>query len=259
MDLALLSSLGQSGDVVFRSLVQQPGEAKGLLLPLAVSIAASGNEQSRIESRDVAIQAAESSKLDTATDDSSIQWDAIVAALSQSPLDDEDEEFDEPMEIETRIETVEMEISDEMFRQYTAALAGPRDIEQGHQVFIQKCASCHQVGNEGHVVGPDLLGELGVSEETLVRHLLLPSERLRPGYETTLLMLRDETMITGILKEDGPTSLTMLKQEGVKQVVLKKNVMKLRRTNVSLMPSFGSIIPPAEMASLLGWLREQLH
>jgi hypothetical protein len=72
-------------------------------------------------------------------------------------------------------------------------------------------------------------------------------------------MLRDETMVTGILKEDGPTSLTILKQEGVKQVVLKKNVMKLRRTNVSLMPSFGSIIPPSDMASLLGWLRNQMH
>ncbi len=71
------------------------------------------------------------------------------------------------------------------------ALTGPRDAKRGHEVFTQSCAVCHQVGKEGHVFGPDLLGELGVAKETLVRHLLLPNKRIRPGYETTLVELHD--------------------------------------------------------------------
>ena len=117
---------------------------------------------------------------------------------------------------------------------------------------------CHNIGKEGHPFGPDLLGELGVAEETLVRHLLLPSERIRPGFETTLVETQGGTSVIGLLKDDGATSLTLAQPGGAEQVVLRKDVKSVRRLPVSLMPSFNEAITPADVAHLLTWLRSQL-
>jgi putative heme-binding domain-containing protein len=147
-------------------------------------------------------------------------------------------------------------VSDETFRQYTAALAAPRDGKRGHEIFLQSCALCHRVGEEGANFGPDLMAEIGVAEETLVRHLLLPSDRIRPGFETTLVETSGGAQFAGLLYEDGATSLTLRLPGGAENVVLRKDVTGVRRTAVSLMPSFASALAPADVANVLAWLRQ---
>ncbi len=149
-------------------------------------------------------------------------------------------------------------VSDATFRAFTAALKGPRDPKRGHQIFLQACATCHRVGAEGQHFGPDLMGELGVAEETLVRHLLLPSERIRPGFETTLVDTQAGASLAGLLVEDGATSLSLRLPGGVEQTVLRKDVKGIRRAAVSMMPSFAESITPPDVASLLEWLRGNL-
>ena len=151
------------------------------------------------------------------------------------------------------------EVSDATFRKFTAALTGPRDAKRGQEIFTLACATCHRVGKEGHDFGPDLLGELGVAEETLVRHLLLPNERIRPGYETTVVDTRGSGSVVGLLKDDGATSLTLAQPNGAEQVLLRKDVTGVRRVAGSLMPSFAETLTPADLASLLTWLRSNLR
>jgi putative heme-binding domain-containing protein len=117
---------------------------------------------------------------------------------------------------------------------------------------------CHRVGNEGHDVGPDLLGQAGMSEESLLRDLLMPNERIRPGYETTEVRLRDGSVVVGLLKEDGATSLTIVQAGGVEHVLLRKDVMEPGRSPASLMPPFAEGLAPADAADVLAWLRSNL-
>ena len=149
-------------------------------------------------------------------------------------------------------------ISDETFRKFVSALAGPRDLKRGHELFVQACAPCHRIGTEGHNVGPDLLGQLGIAEEGLLKDILIPNDRIRPGYETTLVQMAGGDAVTGILKDDGATSLTLASPNGVDQVVLRKDVTGVRRLATSLMPSFAEGLAPADVASLLAWLRSNL-
>jgi putative heme-binding domain-containing protein len=114
------------------------------------------------------------------------------------------------------------------------------------------------VGNEGHDVGPDLLGQAGMSEESLLRDLLLPNERIRPGYETTEVRLRDGSSVVGLLKEDGATSLTIVQAGGVEHVLLRKDVMEPGRSPASIMPPFAEGLSPADAANVLAWLRSNL-
>jgi len=149
-------------------------------------------------------------------------------------------------------------ITEEAFRKYVAALAGMRDLKRGHELFLQACATCHRIGSEGHDFGPDLLGQLGTAEESLLKDLLMPNERIRPGFETTLVQTRDGGAMTGLLKDDGATSLTLAQAGGVEQVLLRKDVTGVRRLATSLMPSFAEALAPTDAANLLAWLRSNL-
>ena len=238
MDAALMSSLHARAGELLAALLREPGKAAPLLVPLAQSIAARGDETELA----LALTCAATAPGDV----KSALAKTRKNAPGKTPADSEPA-------------APELTVSDETFRKYTAALAGPRDAKRGHEVFTQSCALCHRIGEEGHVFGPDLLGELGVAEETLVRHLLLPNEHIRAGYETTLVTLHDGTTAAGVLKEDGATALTLLAPGGTEQVLLQKDVASTRRLSTSLMPSFADALTPADTASLLAWLRGQLH
>jgi putative membrane-bound dehydrogenase-like protein len=246
MDAALLSSLHSRGGEMLATLLLEPGKSLPLLLPLAHSIAAHG---------DAAELALALTHTAAAPPELKPQLQTALAPTRKTGLPDPSS----GSATTTESPAAKMDVSDETFRKFLAALADPRDAKRGSEIFTQSCAICHKIGHEGHVFGPDLLGELGVAEETLVRHILLPNERIRPGYETTLVALKDNTTSAGLLKNDGATSLTLLSPGGIEQIILKKDVATKRRLATSLMPSFAEAITPADLANLLSWLRHQPH
>jgi mono/diheme cytochrome c family protein len=70
--------------------------------------------------------------------------------------------------------------------------------------------------------------------------------------------MADGNTASGILKEDGATSLTLVLPNGVEQVLLRKDVTGVRRLATSLMPSFAEGLTPADVANVLAWLRSNL-
>jgi len=281
MDTAILSSVHQRGGEMLAELLRNPGESTPLLTRLAQAIAARRDEAELARTLSALLSSPEVAQTTVLNGlavgrksaprkplgDKSAR--AALAKLAASPvtavrnatraLEDtfvptvsEGETFTGPA-----IATV-TEVSDTTFRKFTAALSGPRDAKRGEEIFKLACATCHRVGKEGHDFGPDLLGELGVAEETLVRHLLLPNERIRPGYETTVVDTRGGSVV-GLLKDDGATSLTLAQPNGAEQVLLRKDVTGVRRVAGSLMSSFAETLTPADLANLLTWLRSNLR
>ena len=283
MDTALLSSLHGRGAEMLGTLLSEPGGSATFLGPLVQSIAASRDESglagtlALITAAKPNLQAAVLNALAMGRKnaprkplaDKSAR--AALARLAASAV----------AEIRTAARTLEdtfvatvandesllpagqlppiEPISDETYRKFVAALAGPRDLKHGHEIFLQACATCHRIGNEGSDVGPDLIGQLGVAEESLLREILMPSERIRPGYETTLVQTRDGGVIAGLLKSDDATSLTLTQAGAVEQVLLRKDVLGVRRLAASLMPSYAEGLKPAAVADLLAWLRSHLR
>ncbi len=150
------------------------------------------------------------------------------------------------------------QVSEETFRRFIAALSRPRDLKRGHEIYLQACATCHRIGKEGFDVGPDLPGQVGMAEESLLKDILMPNERIRPGYETTVVQTADGASVTGILKDDGATSLALVLPNGVEHVLLRKDVTEVRRLSTSLMPTFAQGLSPADLANVLAWLRSNL-
>lgn len=282
MDAAVLSSLHERGVEMLATLLREPGRAAKFLEPLARSVAARRNESDLVRTLNLIAAAPPEPQAAVLNGLAEGRKNAPRKPLAHAPARDTlaslaasasapvraaaravEDTFvatladDEALAPANPLPTI-MEVSDATFRKFVAALAGPRDAKRGHEVFQQACVQCHRIGEEGSAVGPDLLGELGVAEETLVRHLLLPNEHIRPGFETTLVETQDRKAITGLLKEDGATSLTLLAPGGVSHVVLRKDVKGVRRLATSLMPSYAEALSPEDLASLLAWLRSHL-
>lgn len=98
-----------------------------------------------------------------------------------------------------------------------------------------------------------------MAEEGLLKDILLPNERIPPGYETTLVQMADGIAVVGILKDDAATSLTLASAGGVEQAPLRKDVTGVRRLATSLMPSFAEGLSPVDVANLLFWLKSNLN
>ena len=282
MDAAVLSSLHGRGPEMLETLLHDPGASAPFLPPLVQSIAARRNESelggalgliatAKPETQTLVLNAFVKGRKN-APRKSLVEKSArsALANLAASPVAEVrtaaralEDTFvpavadDEALVPAGRLPPVE-QVSEETFRKFVAALAGPRDLKHGREVFLQACATCHRIGNEGSEVGPDLLGQLGVAEESLLKDILMPNEKIRPGFETTLVQTRDGGAVTGMLKSDGATSLTLIQAGGVEQVLLRKDVQGVRRLATSLMPSFAEGLKPADVADLLAWLRGQL-
>ncbi|MBM3832837.1 MAG: c-type cytochrome [Verrucomicrobia bacterium] len=281
MDAALLSSLRQREVQMLAELLRESGNSAPLLEPLARSIAAGRDEAelarvfrligaARPETQSAVLRGlaqgrknapkrslgdkSDRDRLATFAASHSASVRDSARALEQTfvPVIADDKALLAPAKL-----PISDDVSEATFRQFLAALSRPRDSKRGHEIFVQACAACHRIGRDGYEVGPDLIGQIGASDESLLREILMPNERIRPGFETTLVELRDGGSAVGLLKVDGATSLTLVQPNGVEEVLLRKDVTGVRRLATSLMPSFETVAP-ADVANLLSWLRGQL-
>ena len=283
MSAAILSSVHDREPKLMARLLERSPDSGDLPARLAASVAASGSEN------------ALSATLALILDASSKQQTGILKALANGRYDNRRKPISSPRTsraiarlaasanagvraaaraLEATFEPLALaaekrpassagssrseELSEETYREHVQALSGPRDRERGHQLFVQACASCHRIGQEGHDFGPDLLGELFTAEETLLRQMLFPNERIRPGFETTAVRTIDGGIVTGLLKDEGATSLQLALPNGVKQTLLRKDVTGVSRVAGSLMPAFAGALTPRDFADLLAWLRSNL-
>lgn len=82
-----------------------------------------------------------------------------------------------------------------------------RDFKQGRDMFIAtSCLACHRLGNDGGGVGPDLNRSANrYTLRDLLENIVEPSKVVSNQYESTILELRDGTVVTGRIvgEEDG--------------------------------------------------------
>lgn len=281
METALLSSLPGRSAEMLAALLPLPSPPAGLVAELARSIGAGGDREEMTRTLALVAKAAPEVQAEILAplaqgrrqalrrrfEDPAV--DRVLAELRNSPAPRvraaaaalEAALVAVPAGTETQpgepASRPAMEVSEARFREFVAALAIPRNVRDGHAVFQQACAACHRVGSEGFEFGPDLLGEAGVAEETMLRHILLPNERIRPGYETTRIDLKNGERLLGILRDQSPTSLVLALPGGQELTVLRKDVSAVNPVSGSMMPSFAEAVTPQQAAHLVAWLRSQ--
>ncbi|MEX0713633.1 MAG: HEAT repeat domain-containing protein, partial [Pirellulales bacterium] len=118
--------------------------------------------------------------------------------------------------------------------QMLARAAG--DAAAGAPVFEKSCATCHKLHGRGNTVGPDLVGAERLDREKLVRNLVDPSAVVRQEYIAHVAVTVDGRVLTGLLAEATPDTITLLDAKNERTVLRRDDVEELRESPLSLMP-----------------------
>jgi putative heme-binding domain-containing protein len=106
-------------------------------------------------------------------------------------------------------------------------------------------------------VGPQLdgLGTRGL--ERIVEDVLDPNRNADPAFTPSLITLKDDTSITGLLRREEGEMLVFVDTLGKEVAVPKNEITERRESQLSLMPAnFGEVLTVAEFHDLMAFLLE---
>ena len=143
-----------------------------------------------------------------------------------------------------------------LIQKYQDALKMRGDAQRGMEVFRKNCSDCHQVGNVGIKLGPDLATVTNQSKEELLTNILDPNANIAAGYEEYMIRTSDGQLITGVMANQSATAVTLRRRKGEQDTVLRNNIAELRALTVSAMPeNLDEGITVQQMSDLLEFLK----
>jgi putative heme-binding domain-containing protein len=129
----------------------------------------------------------------------------------------------------------------------------------GKQVFAAHCAGCHAFAGTGGQVGPDLTGIRNQPADAILLHVLVPEYEITPGYQSYNLETRDGRVLFGRLESEAPNSLTLRDGSSQSHVILRSDVVSMKASPVSLMPSeLERAMSEQELADLIEYLKSPI-
>src|SRR5215469_4195315 len=133
----------------------------------------------------------------------------------------------------------------------------PGDAAAGKIVYDSKggCKSCHTIGQEGGVIGPDLTRvgrrrQLKYLEESIVT----PEADLPINYRAIRVTIASGETVTGIRLNEDDYSIQLRDMNGNLRAFLKDKVKEVQRDQPSLMPAYGSVLSKKEIEDLVAYL-----
>ena len=119
------------------------------------------------------------------------------------------------------------------------------------------CTLCHQKGDLGAHLGPDLT-KIGAvrSKLDLLEAIVYPSATIARYYEMVEVST-DKGTIAGLILKDGVDELILSAAPGAEQAVPLEEIKRSRYANTSLMPQvFDGLLTPEEIADLIAYLAQ---
>jgi putative membrane-bound dehydrogenase-like protein len=113
---------------------------------------------------------------------------------------------------------------------------GPKgDAAQGRAVFARTCQQCHILFDAGGDVGPNITGANRADLDYLLLNILDPNAVIPDEYKTTVLRTKDGRVLSGVVRKQDDTSLTLATANET-VVVPKKDISRSKVQPVSMMP-----------------------
>jgi putative membrane-bound dehydrogenase-like protein len=138
---------------------------------------------------------------------------------------------------------------------YRPASAQPGDPDRGKLVFGKICAACHKLGGQGHEVGPDLAALTDTSAEAFLTAILDPNREVDARYASYTAALKDGRVVTGLVASETGNAISLKRQEGQTDVILRADLDELTTSGQSLMPEgLENDLKPTDLADLLAYL-----
>ncbi|QDT56088.1 Cytochrome c [Caulifigura coniformis] len=130
------------------------------------------------------------------------------------------------------------------------------DAERGLAIFKKTCAQCHKVGNDGFLVGPQLVSVKNKSPRDLLLAVLDPNREALPQFMNYTVATDDGRIFTGILVSETDSSVTLRRAEGKEDVIPREQIEILKSTGQSLMPvGLEKDLSAQDVADVIAWIK----
>ncbi len=134
------------------------------------------------------------------------------------------------------------------------------DAARGEFHFRNLCAKCHVLGEKGTAVGPDLDMSFTKGKEDLLTSILDPNSAIAPEYTNYIVTTSKGDLITGIIRSETPSSITLIRANGDSDTVLRSEIREMRTDGLSLMPvGLEQGLKYQDLADLLTFLQQHHH
>jgi putative membrane-bound dehydrogenase-like protein len=144
----------------------------------------------------------------------------------------------------------------EALRRFDALDPKSADATRGAELFGTHCASCHDFRGQGFAVGPNLAALTDRSTLFLLRAILDPNDAVENRYAAYTVETKDGESLSGIISDENASSLTVLNANGLKQVILRKDIAAIQSSQLSLMPEgLDQALSIPDMADLIAYLQ----
>jgi putative membrane-bound dehydrogenase-like protein len=145
----------------------------------------------------------------------------------------------------------------EVIEQYKSALALVGDSQRGDKVYERECMACHRLGERGTQVGPNLALIRNRTPQALLEAILDPNREVNPTFVSYVVVDDSGRTTTGLVQSETANSITLARDKGVTETILKKNIDEMKSTGKSLMPEgLEKTVDPQALADLLAFLSQ---
>ena len=134
------------------------------------------------------------------------------------------------------------------------------DIRRGQLVFTSPkiaCATCHQIGYVGGVIGPSLtsIGKIR-TERDLLEAVVYPSASFVRSYEPVRVFKKDGDDFNGVLRKDSPDEVVLATGADTEVHVARADIADMRPGTISIMPQgLDTQLTKQDLADLITFLR----
>ena len=138
------------------------------------------------------------------------------------------------------LKPMKMALTPEEMSAMMQAVAQKGDPHRGETVYRKtglQCLICHAIGGSGGIVGPDLVS-IGSSApvDYLIDSLLEPSKKIKEGYHTTLITMKNGDTFAGAVAREDRNELVIRDVAGQENRLAKNQIQTKQVSPVSLMP-----------------------
>lgn len=127
--------------------------------------------------------------------------------------------------------------------------------DQGREMFQKHCAICHQHGDLGKPIGPNLTGMAVHPKAELLTHIIDPSRSVEGNFRLYTVVRKDGRVLSGMLASETRTSITLIDTKGIETSLPREDIEELLSFRKSLMPEgFEKQMTEDELCNLLEFL-----
>jgi len=140
---------------------------------------------------------------------------------------------------------------------YRGALEKKGDAVKGREIYRKNCVGCHRAGKEGTEVGPDFSTVKQKTPEELLISILDPNREVAAQFVAVRILTTSGAVLDGLVAAETATSVTIKRQGGDVDTILKVRIEKYVRSTLSLMPEgLEKTLDVQQVADLIQFLKE---